>query len=181
MSQLLSTSIKINKFVAKFAYLFLALFAFLAVACESDNADNPLASSVMLGYVADTNYWFSDRPSVASSGRDSVGKDTILNIKGISLIDASTIDIFVPFPAVGSFTVSQPDSTNTLVTTISYNGAAVPSGTINITRFDTVRYILEAEFNFSFEGRVQGDSGRIDTTSIEFTRGKIKAAYLRRK
>ena len=56
----------------------------------------------------------------------------------------------------------------------------VSSGTINISRFDTVNYVLEADFNFSFEGIVEGDSGTIDTTSIEFTKGKIKAAYLRK-
>ncbi len=170
-----------NKFVSKFAYLFLVLFTFLAVACESDNADNPLANSTVSGYVSDTNYWFSNTPSARSFGTDSLGKDTILTVEAASLIDASTISMYIPFPAVGSFTVTQPDTTNTPVTTIMYNGVAVPSGTINITRFDTVRYILEAEFNFSFEGMVEGDSGRIDTTSIEFTRGQIKSIYLRRK
>jgi len=169
-----------NKFVSNFAYIFLILFTFLAVACESNNEDNPLANSIMTGYVSDTNYWFSDVPSVRSFGKDSLGKDSILVLNAASIIDGSTISMFVPFPAVGSFTVTQPDSTNTPVTTIMYNGAAVPSGTINITRFDTVRYILEAEFNFSFEGIVQGDSGRIDTTSLEFTKGKIKSIYLRR-
>ncbi|WP_375561863.1 hypothetical protein ACE193_04745 [Bernardetia sp. OM2101] len=176
-----SNSMKSNKFVSKFAYIFLALFAFLTFACESNNDDNPLVSSTIKGYVSDTNYWFTNTPSVLSSGKDSLGRDTILNVTGASLIDGSTISMFVPFPAVGSFTVAQPDSINTSVTTIKYNGEAVPSGTINITRFDTVRYILEAEFNFSFEGVVEGDSGTIDTTSIEFTKGEIRAAYLRRR
>ena len=171
----------IDKFLSKFAYLFLIIFVFSAIACESDNADNPLRTSSMKGYISDTNYWFSQTPSVFSSGRDSLGRDTVLNIAGISMIDGSKISIFIPFPDVGTFTVAQPDSINTSVTTISYDGEVVPSGTINITRFDTVHYILEADFNFSFEGMVQGDSGRIDTTSIEFTKGQIKAAYLRRK
>lgn len=175
-----SNSIKTDKFVSKFAYIFLILFAFTIFACESNNDDNPLANSTMEGYISDTNYWFTDIPSAVSSGTDSLGKDTVLNVSGASSLDRSTISMFVPFPAVGSFTVAQPDSINTSVTTIKYNGEVVPNGTINITRFDTVRYILEAEFNFSFEGMVEGDSGTIDTTSIEFTRGKIKAAYLRR-
>lgn len=172
--------IKTDTLVSKFAYIFLALFAFTALACESNNEDNPLVNSTIQGYISDTNYWFSNEPSIISSSRDSLGKDSILNITGVSLIDQSTISIFVPFPAVGSFTVAQPDSANPSVTTIRYNGEAVPSGTINITRFDTIRYILEADFNFSFEGLVEGDSGAIDTASIEFTQGEIKAAFLRK-
>lgn len=172
-------SIKTTKFIPKFAYLFLALFAFTVLACESNNDDNPLANATMEGYISDTNYWFSNVPSAISSGKDSLGRDTVLNISANSIIDGSPISIFVPNPDVSSFSVEQADSSNTPVTTIRYNGKAVPSGTINITRFDTVRYILEAEFNFSFEGTVQSDSGTV-TTSIEFTRGKIKAAFLRK-
>lgn len=172
--------IKTDKFVSKFAYVFLALFAFTTFACESDNADNPLTRSIITGYISDTNYWHSNTPSVIASGRDSLGRDTLLNITANSLIDGTTISIFVPFPDVRSFNVASVDTTGTLAA-INYEGRFVPSGTINITRFDTVRYILEAEFNFSFEGMTQGDSGRIDTTALEFTKGKIKAAYLRRR
>ncbi len=180
-SNSISNLISKDKFLSKFAYIFLALFAFIAFSCESNNADNPLRTSTMKGYTSDTNYWYSETPSVRTYGRDSLNVDTVLTISGTSLIDGTTISMFVPFPAVGSFSVAQPDSANTSVTTIEYNGELVPSGTINITRLDTVRYIFEADFNFSFEGMVEGDSGTIDTTSIEFTRGEIKAAYLRRK
>lgn len=170
-----------NKLVSKFAYFFLVLFSFLAVACESDNDDNPLARPIMSGYIADTSYWFANGVGARSFGKDSLGKDTILTIAATSVIDASTISIFIPYPAVGSFSVAQSDSTNKPVTTISYKGKLVPSGTINITRFDTLHYILEADFNFSFEGLVKGDSGRIDTTAMEFTKGNVKTGYLRRK
>ncbi|PIY12332.1 MAG: hypothetical protein COZ18_02360 [Flexibacter sp. CG_4_10_14_3_um_filter_32_15] len=178
-----SNLINTDKFVSKFAYIFLALFAFTALACESNNEDNPLAVSVIEGYISDTNYWYTATPQVISSGRDSLGKDTLLNLDGTSSVDGSSISIFIPYPAIGSFSIAPldtADTTGALVPSIMYQGAPVPSGTVNITRFDTVRYILEADFNFSFEGMVQGDSGTIDTTSIEFTRGKIKAAYLRR-
>lgn len=177
--------IKTNKFVSKFAYIFLALFAFMAFACESNNDDNPLRSSTVEGYISDTNYWFADAPKIRSFGKDSLGKDSVLTLEATSIVDGSTISMLVAFPDVSSFSVEaaadSTDSTNRPRTTIKYNGTAVPTGTINITRFDTVRYILEAEFNFSFEGTVQGDSGTVDTTSVGFTRGKIKAAYLRRK
>ncbi|AFM03020.1 hypothetical protein Fleli_0553 [Bernardetia litoralis DSM 6794] len=176
-------SIKTDTYVSKFAYIFLAFFAFTALACESNNDDNPLVTSTIEGYISDTNYWFSSGPSVISSGEDSLGKDTILNISGTSYIDGSVISMFIPYPDVGSFSVAPLDSADTtgnLVPAIFYDGESIPSGTINITRFDTVRYILEAEFNFSFEGMVESDSGTVDTTSIEFTKGKIKAAYLRK-
>lgn len=172
-------SIKKDTFVSKFAYIFLALFSLSVVACESDNADNPLATSSIIGYVSDTNYWYTTTPSVVTSGRDSLGRDTVLTIQAFSSIDQSELYMFIPFPKVGSFNVASVDSTGTLAA-IRYEGSFVPSGTITITRFDTLRYVLEAEFNFSFEGTVAGDSGAIDTTNIEFTKGKIKAAYLRR-
>lgn len=175
-------SIKTDTYVSKFAYIFLALFAFTTLACESDNDDNPLAFSSMVGYVADTNYW-ATIPSVKSSGKDSLGRDTILTIEGTSNFYGTSIYMFIPYPDVGTFTIAPLDTADTtgrLVPIIKYEGENVSSGTINITRFDTVRYILEAEFNFSFEGFVEGDSGAIDTTSIEFTKGKIKSAYLRR-
>ncbi len=172
-----------NKFVSKFAYFFLALFAFTVLACESDNDDNPLRTSLMEGYISDTNFWSALGVSAISSGKDSLGKDTLLNVDAKSILDGSSISIFIPYPAVGSFSIAPldtADTTGTLVPTILYQGASVPAGTVNITRFDTVRYILEAEFNFSFEGTVEGDSGTI-TTTFEFTRGKIKTAYLRRR
>ena len=172
-------SMKTDKFVSKFAYIFLAIFAFTALACESDNDDNPLASSFMAGYISDSNYWHSIAPSVVSSGRDSLGNDTILTINASSLIDQSTISIFVPYPTTGSFSVGSADSSDTPVTTISYNGAVVPSGTVNITRFSKAPYILEANFSFSYEGVVQSDSGAV-TTDIQFTKGTIKSSYLRR-
>jgi hypothetical protein len=178
-----SNLINTDKFISKFAYIFLALFAFSSLACESNNDDNPLVGSIITGYVSDTNYWYANTPTIQSSGKDSLGKDTLLNVNAVSLLDGSTISMFIPYPAVGSFTISPldtADTTGTLIPAIFYDGESVPSGTINITRFDTVRYILEAEFNFSFEGFVEGDSGTIDTTSIEFTRGKIKSIYLRK-
>ncbi len=176
--------IKTDKFLSKFAYFFLALFVFTGIACESNNDDNPLETSTMKGYLADTNYWFSNTPKVRSYGRDSVGKDTILTIEGVSGIDGSSIYMFIPSPDIGSFSVEaadSTDSTNRPRMIVRYQGQEVPTGTINITRFDTVRYILEADFNFGFTGFVESDSGTIDTTSIEFTKGKIKAAYLRRR
>lgn len=179
----ISNLLRKDKFVSKFAYIFLAFFVFTVLACESDNDDNPLATSRMEGYISDTNFWYTDIPTVISSGKDSLGRDTILNIKGTSNIDRSMLSIFIPYPEVGSFTIAPLDTADTtgrLVPSIMYKGEVVPNGTVNITRFDTVRYILEADFNFSFEGFVEGDSGTIDTTSIEFTKGKIKAAYLRR-
>ena len=172
-----------QKIVSKFAYIFLIVFVFIGFACESNNDDNPLANSIMTGYISDTNYWHSSTPSVIVSEKDTAGKYTKLDISGKSLIDKSTIEIFVPNPEVGSFSVEQADSTDSVFiprTTIRYNGEPVPSGTINITRIDTFYYVFEAEFNFSFEGVVEGDSGTIDTTAIEFTQGKIKAAYFRR-
>ncbi|WP_338765060.1 hypothetical protein WAF17_00865 [Bernardetia sp. ABR2-2B] len=171
-----------NKFVSNFAYIFLALFAFLAVACESNNDDNPLAVSTMEGYVADCLYWNTSSPQVQSFGRDSLGRDTILTIQGNSSIDGSELYLFIPYPEVSSFTVAPRDTTDTVglpIPIIRYKGEDVPEGTINITRYDTVRYILEADFNFSFDKTTESDSGTVDTSSVEFTRGKIKAAYLR--
>ncbi len=170
-----------NKFVSKFAYTFLALFAFFAVACESDNDDNPLAVSTMEGYVADCLYWNTNTPKVQSFGQDSLGRDTILTVEGTDMLDKGDLYLFIPYPAVGSFIVAPRDTTDTIglpIPIIRYKGEDVPSGTINITRFDTVRYILEADFNFSFDKITESDT-TIDTTSVEFTRGKIKAAYLR--
>ncbi len=171
-----------HKIVSKFAYLFLLMFGFIGVACESDNDDNPLAKSLMTGYIADTNYWFSNTPSVLVSKKDTAGKYTKLDIQATSQIDQSTIEIFVPYPEVGSFSVEQADSTDSVFiprTTIRYNGEDVPDGSINIIRLDTFYYVLEAEINFSFTGVVEGDSGTIDTTDVAF-QGEIKAAYLKR-
>lgn len=182
-SSSISNLINTDKFVSKFAYIFLALFAFSALACESNNDDNPLSTSIMEGYISDTNFWHTLEATARSYGQDSLGKDTILTVSGTSNIDGSEIYMFIPYPAVGSFSVELADSTNSTNrprTTIKYKGEEVSSGTINISRFDTVNYVLEADFNFSFEGIVEGDSGTIDTTSIEFTKGKIKAAYLRK-
>jgi hypothetical protein len=177
-----SNSLK-DTFVSKFAYIFLAFFVFTALACESNNDDNPLRTSSIVGYVSDTNYWATSTPNVISSGRDSLAKDTLLNISGTSNIDGSSISIFIPYPAAGSFTIAPLDAADTtgmLIPSILYEGKSATAGTVTITRFDTVRYILEAEFNFSFQGLVAGDSGRVDTTAIEFTKGKIKSIYLRR-